>query len=63
MWVVSVLLLLWLKVTGGPSIERRDLVEYDANLEKEHLLIVFGAVALIAVTSTLIVNAYYRFAP
>ena len=59
MWVVSVLLLLWLKVTGGPSIERRDLVQYDANLEKDHLLIVFGAVALIAVTSTLIVNAYW----
>lgn len=59
MWVMSLLILLWLRVYHG---ERGDLVDYDENLKRDHLPLVFGSVAAIALVSSLIVSGLARSA-
>lgn len=54
MWIMSLVLLLWLRVYGG---ERGDVVDYDENLRREHLPWIFGGLAGIIVVSTVIVSA------
>lgn len=56
MWVIAFGLLVWLKVTKQQG---KDVVDWEANLEKQHLLIVLGAVAGMLVTSTIVVSAYW----
>jgi len=55
MWLVSLLLLIWLKITKS----EKDLIDWEANLEKGHVLIVLGAVGGMLVTATIIVSAYW----
>lgn len=57
MWVMSLVLLLWLRFYGG---EKDDLVDYDENLERSHLPIVAGAIAAMVVVSSLLISGYTR---
>ena len=53
MWLVSLILLIWLRLYGG---ERGDLVDYDENLKRRHLPLVFGSVAAISILCNLAVS-------
>jgi len=59
-WILSMVMLLWLRVYGGSSGEEGDVVDYDENLSRQHLPVIFGAVAAIAVVSSLMVSTYTR---
>ena len=53
MWLISLILLAWMRMYGG---ERGDLVDYDENLKRRHLSLVFGAVAAISILCNLAVS-------
>ena len=56
MWVMALVLLLMLRSYGGPSGQQGDLIDYDEDLRREHLPILFGSVAAIVVVNVLIVR-------
>ena len=60
MWVMALVLLLMLRSYGGPSGQQGDLVDYDEDLRREHLPILFGSVAAIVVVNVLIVRGLVR---
>jgi hypothetical protein len=51
MWGMSLVILLMLRVYGGPSGQRGDVVDYDENILRSHLPWLFGSVALIAIVN------------
>ncbi|MEM2922475.1 MAG: hypothetical protein QXF26_09200, partial [Candidatus Bathyarchaeia archaeon] len=59
MLVMSLILLLWLRLYHG---EAGDLVDYDENLKRSHLPILFGSVAAIVMINSVIVSMYARSA-
>jgi membrane protease YdiL (CAAX protease family) len=59
MLLIALIILLWLRVYNG---EQGDLVDYDENLRRDHLPILFGSVAAIAVLSSMLVRAFTRSA-
>ena len=59
MWIMSLVLLVWLRVYGG---ERGDIVDYDENLKRDHLPIIFGAVAAMVIVSSVLVSSFTRSA-
>ena len=60
MWVLSVVMLLWLRVYGGRSGEQGDLVDYDENLEAHHFPILIGSVVVIILLSSLVVSSFTK---
>jgi len=56
MWVMALVLLLMLRTYGGPSGQRGDIADYDEDLRREHLPILFGSVAAIVVVNVLLVR-------
>jgi membrane protease YdiL (CAAX protease family) len=60
MWVMSLALLMMLRIYGGPSGQHGDIVDYDENLEREHLPILLGSVAAIAVVNILLVRGFAK---
>ena len=59
MWIMSLILLLWLRFYGG---ERGDVVDYDENLERAHLPIIAGAVAAMVIVSSVLVSSFTQSA-
>jgi len=59
MLLIALIILLWLRVYNG---EQGDLVDYDENLRRDHLPILFGSVAAIAVLGSMLVRAFTRSA-
>lgn len=59
MLLIALVMLLWLRLYHG---ERGDLVDYDENLRRDHLLFLFGSVVAIAILSSLLVRAFARSA-
>lgn len=59
MLVMSLILLLWLRIYYGQA---GDLVDYDENLKRSHLPILFGSVAAIAIISSVIVRTFTQSA-
>jgi len=53
MWILSMVLLLWLRMYGG---ERRDPVDYDEDLKREHLPVMIGSIVAIVIIASLIVS-------
>jgi len=58
-WLISLILLLWLRMYHG---ERDDIVDYDENLKRDHLPLIFGAVAAIVIVSSVLVSSFTRSA-
>lgn len=56
MWVMSMVILVMLRVYGGRSGQTGDVVDYDENLERQHLPWLFGSLAAIAVINILLVS-------
>jgi membrane protease YdiL (CAAX protease family) len=54
-WIMSLILLLWLRFYGG---ERGDIVDYDENLQRSDLLKIFGAVVAMVVVASVLVSCY-----
>jgi membrane protease YdiL (CAAX protease family) len=56
-WVMSLILLLWLRLYHG---ERGDLTDYDENLRRDHLPILLGSVFALLVVNSLAVSGLLR---
>jgi membrane protease YdiL (CAAX protease family) len=53
MWVLSMVMLIWLRLYGG---EREDAVDYDEDLNRRHLPVLVAAIAGIIVVASVIVS-------
>lgn len=54
-WIMSLILLLWLRFYGG---ERGDIVDYDENLARDQLPIVGVAIAVMVVVSSVLISGF-----
>jgi len=53
MWVMSLVVLMMLRVYGGRSGQEGDIVDYDENIRRDHLLWLIGSVAGISIINGL----------
>jgi len=54
-WIMSLILLLWLRFYGG---EKGDVVDYDENLERAHLPIIGIAITGMVIVSSVLVSGF-----
>lgn len=57
MWIMSLVLLLWLRLYHG---EKGDLTDYDENLRREHLPLLLGSVVALIVINSIAVGGFFR---
>jgi len=60
MWVMALVLLLMLRIYGGPSGQSGDLVDYDEDLRREHLPLLIGSVTAIVVVNILLIRGFAK---
>ncbi len=57
MWVMSLIILMMLRVYGGPGGQIGDAVDYDENIQRSHLPWLIGSIAVIAIVNGLAASA------